>query len=435
MIMRMIMRLSFAFFLIWGEAALAASSGLLFNVSATGTPANVSITLCLNGKEPLSCQNYTVSALSLSIKTAVPHHFYPAAGIKINTPGYILSNIGLTCTENSNGYCLFSASDTQAKTFSLEVSGGSQYMYVADGGSSSVYQCTFSADGSLNTCVVTPSTETLGVATAVAFATVNGIQYAYVATNNKLYQCNVNNDGNFHDCSIITPASGPISWNPIGLTFATINTTQYAYVASAYAASKGVFQCSLDADGGFSSCAATPVVGVPGWQPFNVTFATINTTQYAYVASPDGPVSSKGVLKCSLNADGSFSSCARTPAVGAPAWTPFGTTITTVNGIPYAYVTDNSSSHVYQCSLNADGSYNACSVTPSSGAPSWKPFGITTVTVNGIQYAYVADSDGTKNTYQCSLNTNGSFNVCISTPTGSPFTNSCGVTAAFIPTA
>ena len=86
----------------------AGGSGLLFDVSATGTPANFSITLCLNGKSALSCQNYTVSALNLSIRTTVPGHSYSTIGMKLNTPGYALSG----CTPRANGYCLFSANDT-----------------------------------------------------------------------------------------------------------------------------------------------------------------------------------------------------------------------------------------------------------------------------------------------------------------------------------
>lgn len=85
-----------------------AKSALFFNVSATGTPANISITLCLNGKGAISCQNYNVSALTLKILTTIPNHVYPFAGIKINTPGYGLSG----CTMSSNGYCLFSVSNT-----------------------------------------------------------------------------------------------------------------------------------------------------------------------------------------------------------------------------------------------------------------------------------------------------------------------------------
>ena len=90
-----------------------AASGQLFQVTATEPLAGtnnktITITLCLNGNGPLSCQNYTVSALNLSI-TPVANHTYPAAGIKINTPGYTPTG----CTPNPNGYCLFAAGNAQ----------------------------------------------------------------------------------------------------------------------------------------------------------------------------------------------------------------------------------------------------------------------------------------------------------------------------------
>lgn len=93
-------------------------SGLLFNVSATGTPADVEITLCLNGRGALSCQNYNVSALSLNI-CAVPKHSYPNAGIKVNTPDYKIGNLGMDCVPMGNGYCLFPVSNTACRNISV----------------------------------------------------------------------------------------------------------------------------------------------------------------------------------------------------------------------------------------------------------------------------------------------------------------------------
>lgn len=106
--------ISVALFLIVCQCVFA-GSGLLFNVSATGTPSNVNITLCLNGKAALSCQNYNVSALTLSILTTIPNRTYSFAGIKVNTPGY--SPTG--CSMNGNGYCLFSASNTNVATITV----------------------------------------------------------------------------------------------------------------------------------------------------------------------------------------------------------------------------------------------------------------------------------------------------------------------------
>ncbi len=93
-------------------------SGQFFNVSATGTPANVEITLCLNGRGALSCQNYNVSALSLNI-CGVPKHFYPNAGIKVNTPNYKIGNLGMDCVPMGNGYCLFPVSNTACRNISV----------------------------------------------------------------------------------------------------------------------------------------------------------------------------------------------------------------------------------------------------------------------------------------------------------------------------
>ena len=109
-----IVRVTAVVFLLSQMSTLNAS-GLLFNITANGAPASVNVTLCLNGNGPLSCQNYTVSALSLSISTTSPNHTYPLAGIRINTPGYTPSN----CTPISNGYCLFSVSNTRPATLAF----------------------------------------------------------------------------------------------------------------------------------------------------------------------------------------------------------------------------------------------------------------------------------------------------------------------------
>jgi hypothetical protein len=109
--MKRILVILFALFI----SQTAVSSGLLFNVSATGRPTNLGMSLCLNGKGPLSCQNYTASALNLNITTTIPNHVYPSAGIKLNTPGYVLTG----CTLIANGYCLFSVNNTTPTSITI----------------------------------------------------------------------------------------------------------------------------------------------------------------------------------------------------------------------------------------------------------------------------------------------------------------------------
>lgn len=83
-----------------------AGPGLLFNINATGDPGSVNITLCLNAESEVSCQKYTVSALDLSILTT-PIHVYHTAGIRIDSPLYLLDTAASNCKPLNNGYCQF----------------------------------------------------------------------------------------------------------------------------------------------------------------------------------------------------------------------------------------------------------------------------------------------------------------------------------------
>lgn len=109
--------------------AALAKPGLLFNVLATGVPAEISATLCLNGKGILSCQDFNLSALTLTIKPSVAGHLYPAVGIKVKTPGYVLTG----CTEYKNGYCLFSMSKSAPATIYVTPSDATHYWVATNG--------------------------------------------------------------------------------------------------------------------------------------------------------------------------------------------------------------------------------------------------------------------------------------------------------------
>ncbi len=106
---------------LFGEASHA-RIGPLFLLAEVGESAAANITLCLNGKGPFSCQTFNVTNLTFSVRTVTTQHTYPAAGIKVNTPGYVLSSPQVPCTPASNGYCLFSVSDTSPHVFTLRQS-------------------------------------------------------------------------------------------------------------------------------------------------------------------------------------------------------------------------------------------------------------------------------------------------------------------------
>lgn len=94
-----------------------ATTGPLFQISESGAPGEISLTMCLNarGKQPLSCQNYLSHSSTLSITPTIPNHLYPYAGIKVNTPEFTLENLGLSTQTTNNGYGLFSFSSLTPK--------------------------------------------------------------------------------------------------------------------------------------------------------------------------------------------------------------------------------------------------------------------------------------------------------------------------------
>lgn len=129
------------------NSPLHAASGLFFDVQSSGDPANIAISLCLNGAGPVSCQNYTVTGLEIAIKTQVPTHpdTYPQAGIKIITPGYSIVDADDECELWETGYCLFETgnSDDDIQEFILEANPASglntSHSMAVDGNNTSMY--------------------------------------------------------------------------------------------------------------------------------------------------------------------------------------------------------------------------------------------------------------------------------------------------------
>jgi hypothetical protein len=101
------------------SSVILAASGPLFDVQGTGSPTQVTITVCLDGLASLSCQTYAPSGLDLHIRSTVSGHTYPNACLKVNTPGYHVRNVAVDCTSINNGCCLFSVSDTSPKNITL----------------------------------------------------------------------------------------------------------------------------------------------------------------------------------------------------------------------------------------------------------------------------------------------------------------------------
>lgn len=107
-----------------------AKSGLLFNVMTSGNNIAfpVKFELCLNARtKPVSCQQFVTNRFNLSISTTVLNHVYPYAGIKIlNSSEVKIANIGSVCHMNTNGFCIFSVSNSSPVQFNILYNTGMQ---------------------------------------------------------------------------------------------------------------------------------------------------------------------------------------------------------------------------------------------------------------------------------------------------------------------
>ena len=63
------------------------------------------------------------SGVVVTINTTIPNHSYPQASMKITTPGYSVS--ASSCDSVVDGVCLFSVSDTQSRSITINGSAGS----------------------------------------------------------------------------------------------------------------------------------------------------------------------------------------------------------------------------------------------------------------------------------------------------------------------
>jgi hypothetical protein len=260
----------------------------------------------------------------------------------------------------------------------LALASNALYAYVADN-NGYVYYCSLNLDGTFNTCNNTPASTPFWTPLSVSFATVgNGTQYAYIASgsNSTLYQCTLNNiNGTFTTCNP-TPTPTPQIWSvPKGTGFASINSIQYGYVADV---SGYVYKCTVSqTDGTFNNCinAFINTFGALG-NPSAIAFPFSDNPSYAYVAGGNG----YGVYICTLNNnDGMFDTWVLSNPVPPVAWAPIGVTVATVNGIPYVYVASDDNL-MHRCTIdNTNGHLKVCKVTPSSGI-SWDPGGAVITT-------------------------------------------------------
>ena len=343
-----------------------ASSGLFFNVDTIGSV--------------------------LNITTTVPNHTYSSAGIKINTSGYNLTNIGSDCIPNKNGYCLFSVSDVTTKAISITGATGSVNITLCLNGFPPLSCQTY------NTPVVKA-------------------RAAYVANGRDgVSLCPINPNGTFASCT--DSGNSGVAFNQLRGIALNISET-ILYVVNQGTAS--VLRCPVNANSTLGACADSGNTGVAFITPVGI--ALNPTATIAYVTNLISGAQYDTVLKCPINPNGTFGACSDSGNTGVNFRNPFGIVITS-NG-DFAYVTNTNSNAVLKCPINSDGTFGACSDSGNTGVVFSSPRYITLNTTETAAYV----SNGTGNTVSfCPINPNGSFGACTgSGNTGDAFNGPRGI--------
>lgn len=234
---------------------------------------------------------------NLQVSTTIPGKTYSLSGVRIDTPGYSFTNPGSDCQLISNGYCIFSSSNTPANigisgppgAFSATVAAngyapvnlmqvtitGNRFLYVTGYYSPSNYPTLvcpiYTATGELGTC----SVATQGFrAIKITINPANTRAYLSLPDTNAVEVCSINRGtGALYNCIL----AGTIT-SPAGMAFSSSGTQAYVITDEALGS---INQCSIDqTTGAFSACTNTGSLSPQLAYPTDITLNPENTLAY-----------------------------------------------------------------------------------------------------------------------------------------------------------
>jgi trimeric autotransporter adhesin len=325
-----------------------ANSGPLFKITQSGAATSVDIILCLNGKGPLSCQNYHASAHNLAISTTVNHH-YPAAGIKILTPGYRPTG----CTVYANGYCLFSANSQTATAIVLNAN----------------VPATYSIGGTISGLIGTVSIQNNGADT-LDYSTDGNFTFATSLPAGESYDVTVSTQPLTQTCTV-NNASGTIGNSNVTDVQVTCSTDSYTVGGMISGLSGSI---SLQNNGDIltqgSDGSFTFATSMAEGSDYNVTVLSKPANQVCTVNNGSGTIGNSNVVNvqvtCSTNSatvGGTISGL--TDSVSLQI-NDNDTLIRSTNG-SYAFATPVAQGASYNVTVLSDPATQTCEVSNGSG--------------------------------------------------------------------
>jgi DNA-binding beta-propeller fold protein YncE len=349
------------------------------------------------------------------IHTTIPNHYYPAAGIKLNTPDYKITS---GCTTIANGYCLFGVSDTQQATITTSGSGQRlnltlcldgktpascqhytqhapifSLLYVTNGnsiGDAAVLLCPIQLDGSLSECQETGGGSThFSHSSGIVLNTEQSFAYIVNSGSGTLVACPIQSNGLFGTCFPDTPFSysyGGLAINNSGNTLFVAN-----YISNYVGA------CPIHSDGSLGTCVDSGVGTAPFDSPTGL--ALNPNINIVYVVNDGG----NSIVLCAVSG-GTFTSCVDS---GLPFDGPENITINEAGNI--AYIPQHTGNNVLKCTLNTStGAFLSCTPTVSGLNRPW-----SIALDESIEKAYIANSDD-NSVDICTIQSDGSLIDCIS---------------------
>ncbi len=383
------------------HGAFAEQAGLMFNIMHAGT--------------------------SLSVNTTIPNHTYPYAGVKVNTPGFSLSGVGSQCTMDSNGYCLFSVSDTQPATISIAGGNGTysatfclsgkgplscqmfndlqvtpRFAYLANyGNSPSVLLCSLSPTGAIQSCQDSGGgIPTSFGANGIILNSTGTAAFLTGDTGHILYQCTINPaDATFTSCSpttVTTPSGYGAEYGMIAIN--PSNTMVY------FGDNSGarVLACPVTNNVISGNCVNTGATGL-NHSISDVILNKAGTKAYFVSYSP------VQVTSCTVNGS-TFSACTTATTAGSNTLDePGGLTLN--NSETILYITDYGNGRVFGCTPDL----SSCFIATTGITDVW---GIRLNANNTVAYLTNFAHDA----YNCPILSDGTFGACVPNVVGSELT-------------
>lgn len=342
-----------------GYCLFTASNKQAANIAVTGSGSQLSLTLCLDGRSRLSCQNYSVSTGSAN---TTPRFAY--AGNFSGLPAIVVCNmnpdgsiIQSSCTDAGGGSVLPGGVSGIAIRNNIAYITNSQSV-------PNVYTCAVTANGLFTSCLAntisTPSNY-LAIYGWIALSPDN--QTAYIPDTNlsgQVLSCPVSNGTVGPNCTVEAATIGLGSFSA-GITMNAAGNIVYIATGSS-----NVLVCDIN-NGVFSNCTTKTGDGTNNFS-YTGGVALNNTGSILYVTdNVEG-----NVFACSpttVNPSSHlFSSC----FVATVIPSAYGITLNAANTM--AYVTDFGS-NIYACPIQNDGSFGTC--TPYTNAALQSTTGIT----------------------------------------------------------